>query len=826
MKKILVVLLLFTVILTNAQQIHANRKLNQDPYQASRTISNDLIHTKLKVAFDFAKRELNGEEWVTLKPHFYPTNTVVLDAKSMRINTVKVNGKKAKYNYTNDKLTIALPKTFAKDESYEVYINYVAQPEKVTQQGSAAISDAKGLYFINPDGTEKDKPTEFWTQGETESSSCWFPTIDSPNQKTTSEIYMTVPESFTTLSNGLLVDSKKAKKGKRTDHWVMKQKHAPYLVFMAGGPFKVVKDSWNGKPVNYYVEAEYEPFAKQIFGKTPEMIQFFSDFTGVPYAWDKYSQMVGRDYVSGAMENTTAVLHGERAYQDAGMLADENTWENVIAHELFHHWFGDLVTAESWSNITVNESFANYSETLWNEYKYGKDQADAHLYEDTQMYFMSQSEAKDLVRFHYASREDVFDAVSYNKGGAILHMLRTYIGNDAFKAAMKEYLTAHKFGTGEAHQWRLAVEKVTGKDWNWFFNQWYFGNGHIKMDVTYTYDDVAKKVTVHLKQTGDKIFNFPLMIDVYENEVAKRHEVFVDKAAQDFTFDYTTKPKLVNVGARQVLLAEINDDKTLENYVFQYEHAPLYKDRIHALDYLKEHLTNKQAKDIFVKALKDPYYEIRQYALDNVNADKSSKVRALIADLAANDTDNRVKGDALMALAKLNNVADYKALFEKAMQSKSYSVAGAGIRAMYQLDPKKTAAIVLKKYPLGTRVKGALKTALFDVWVGEKQEQFMPLVAKYAGLYPVMRGDDGAAAKKGFDWIANADNTEATQVVVDEMLKIGKKYAKYGISKMLVPVLNNLLVTKQGLGNSASLQKQVSIVKNAITKMQSFKAEK
>jgi aminopeptidase N len=828
-KRFFIAIFLIAFSFSQAQQIHSDRQLESNKqYRASRTMVNDLIHTKLKVSFDFAKREMAGEEWVTLKPHFYPTNTLTLDAKAMQINEVKVNAKKAIYTYEDDKLIISLPKSFTKEETYEVYINYVAQPEKVKQEGSAAITGAKGLYFINPDGTEKDKPTEFWTQGETESSSCWFPTIDSPNQKTTSEIYMTVPNSFTTLSNGLLIDSKKAKKGNRTDHWKMNQKQAPYLMFMGAGPFEVIKDSWNGIPVNYYVEKEYAPYAQQIFGNTPEMIQFFSDFTGVPYAWDKYSQMVGRDYVSGAMENTTAVLHGESAYQDAGMLADTNSWENVIAHELFHHWFGDLVTTESWSNLTVNESFANYSEYLWNEYKYGQDQADAHIFDDTEMYFMSRSEDKDLVRFNYNSREDMFDAVSYNKGGAILHMLRTYMGDDAFKAAMKEYLTANKFGTGEAHQWRLAVEKVTGKDWNWFFNQWYFGSGHIKMDITYDYDESAKKVTVNLKQTQDKDFQFPLMIDIYENKKPVRHKVWVDGKDKLFTFNYTTKPKLVNVGAKQVLLAEINDDKTIENYAFQYRNAPLYVDRLKALDYMAEHKTNKIAKDIFIEALSDKYYDIRQYAMVNVDIEKSSKVRKLIAIMAGEDKDNRVKADALNLLLELPNIADYKVMFENAMTSESYSVAGAGIRAMYKLDPSKTATEVLTKYPLGTRVRGALKTALFDVWIGEKQEQFMPVVAEYAGLYPVMRGDDKEAAKRGFDWIANADNTEATQVVVDEMLKIGKKYAQYGISRMLSPVLDGLLASKEKLqskNNTASLQQQVAIVKTAITKMNSFKTK-
>ena len=146
--------------------------------------------------------------------------------------------------------------------------------------------------------------------------------------------------------------------------------------------------------------------------------------------------------------------------------------EEIVAHELFHHWFGDLVTAESWSNLTVNESFATYSVYLWFAHKYGKDKADAHMYEDVQTYLQSESEDKDLVRFDFDNREDMFDTVSYHKGNAILHMLRDIIGDAAFFQGMNTYLTEHAYGTAEAHELRLALEKVSGKDLNWFFNHY------------------------------------------------------------------------------------------------------------------------------------------------------------------------------------------------------------------------------------------------------------------------------------------------------------------------------------------------------------------
>ncbi|MGB0892759.1 MAG: M1 family metallopeptidase, partial [Flavobacteriaceae bacterium] len=451
---------------------------NQVHYKGEREKVHNLVHTKLKVNFNFSDKTMNGEAWVTAKPHFYSSNKITLDAKAMIIHAVSMNNQQLDYNYNNFELIIDLPKKYKKDEEFTIYIKYTARPEKVKQKGSNAITSAKGLYFINADGLDKNKPTQIWTQGETEANSCWFPTIDAPNQKTSQEIYITVPDRFVTLSNGTLEKQTQNKNGTRTDYWNFTQKHAPYLFFMGIGEYEIVKDSYKNIPVNYYVEKEYAPYAKDIFGLTPEMIGFFADKLGVEYPWNKYSQIVARDYVSGAMENTTAVIHGESAYQTPGQLIDENIQENTIVHEVFHHWFGDLVTSESWSNLTLNESFANYSEYLWREHKYGKLNADMHLYKESQAYMNGQNYDKNLVRFYYDDKEDMFDEVSYNKGGVILHMLRKYIGDEAFYTSLKKYLNENKYKSAEVHQLRLILESVTGKDLNWFFNQWFLASGH------------------------------------------------------------------------------------------------------------------------------------------------------------------------------------------------------------------------------------------------------------------------------------------------------------------------------------------------------------
>src|SRR6478752_4833181 len=507
----------FAILLFNLQLIGQEPVLKdtswKNQYRETATKINDLVHTKLDVKPDFSKSYLYGKAWITLKPHFYPTDSLNLDAKGMEFKTVAlVSGAKQiplKYEYDDLNLRIKLDKTYKANENYTIYIDYTAKPDEYQEKfGTDDFLGIKGMYFINPKGEEKDKPTQIWTQGETESNSAWFPTIDKTSQKTTEELTVTVDNKYVTLSNGKLMSQKKNTDGTRTDYWKMDLPHSPYLFFLGVGDYAVVKDSWRGKEVNYYVEPEYGSVAKKIFGNTPEMIEFFSKITGVPFPWVKYSQITGRDYVAGAMENTTATIHQESVQQDARELVDGNNWEGTIAHELFHQWFGDYVTAESWSNLTLNESFADFSETLWEEYKYGKDAGDAHGYTSMLGYLQSQSENKNLVRYYYSDKEAMFDAVSYNKGGRILHMLRNFVGDSAFFKSLNLYLNTNKFKSAEAHNLRLAFEEVTGKDLNWFFNQWYYGSGHPILNISYDYDEAAKQVKVTIKQTqdGDKVF--------------------------------------------------------------------------------------------------------------------------------------------------------------------------------------------------------------------------------------------------------------------------------------------------------------------------------
>jgi aminopeptidase N len=705
-------------------------------YRATSTKINDLVHTKLECKFDYSKSWMYGKVWITLQPHFYATDSLTLDAKGMQLNEVAlVNGtskKKLEYDYNAQQIKIKLDKTYKGAEKYTIYIDYISKPDELETVGSAAITDTKGLYFINPRGEVADKPIQIWTQGETESTSAWCPTIESGSQKTTNEIYMTVPAKYVTLSNGLKISEKKNSDGTRTDYWKMDLPHAPYLFFMGVGDFAIIKDApYKGKEVSYYVEKSQAPYAKAVFGNTPEMIKFFSEKLGVDYPWQKYSQIVGRDYVSGAMENTTATLHQESAYQNTRELADGNSWEETIAHELFHQWFGDLVTAESWSNITVNESFANYSEYLWNEYKYGKDAADEHNLEDMQGYVMSGSENKHLVRFNYATEMDVFDAVSYNKGGRILHMLRKYVGDEAFFKSLQNYLTTNKFKSGEAAQLRLAFEEVTGRDLNWFWNQWYYGAGHPKFEIASSYDGPTEKLMVVVKQTqkGDKVFKMPVDIDVYIGKDKARNTVWLQNRVDTFYFNYGSKPSLVDFDGDRTLLCEKKETKTQEEYIVQYEKNNNYLARREAIDYFAKNKLPELALGI-----RDKFAGLRTYTLNKIAAlaDKTPFLQD-VEDKFVTEKDNKVKAAALKIFAKVKD-AKYENYFTQNVAAESYSVAGAALEGLAALKPDAAYAMA-KKYT--NDAKGPLATILNKLIIDKGSENdfdYLTNQVKNAGL--------------------------------------------------------------------------------------------
>lgn len=561
-------------------------------YKGSETRTWDLVHTRLALEFNFDQRSCKGTARLALRAHSWDTlRSLELDAAGMDISSVlwidtqfadhkfykteDITGTSLVWDHSDSThLIIRLPEPCLRNRVITVEIEYTAFPYRQALGGNDAISGDRGMYFINHDLKEPGKPRQIWTQGETQSSSRWFPTLDAPNQKTTLDISLTVPDTMVTLSNGLQVSSAPAGiPGFRTDRWVQKAPHAPYLTMVAVGNWSVVKDVWRGREVNYLVEKTYEPYAKLIFGNTPAMIEFFSNYLGVEYPWDKYSQVVVRDFVSGAMENTTATVHMEQL-QHMPWEHNDNTYEDYVSHELFHQWFGDLVTTESWSNITLNESFATYGEYLWREHHYGLQNAEGLLSELRDQYRMyGIPEGKHLVRYQFENEGELFDNVSYQKGACILHMLRRTIGEAAFRESLKQYLTKFRHKTAEVADFRMVVEEVTGRDMNWFFNQWYFDGDHPGFYLSLEKGGTGNwMLRVEQHQQHRNTYAFPVKIAYSVKGKIKEQNLFAGHRLEFFDLGTTDKPDWYIFDSDNSLLCDediIYKDMTEARYSLQ-----------------------------------------------------------------------------------------------------------------------------------------------------------------------------------------------------------------------------------------------------------------
>jgi aminopeptidase N len=720
------------------------------PYTPSRPRINDLLHTRLELSFDWTKEEVMGKASLKFKPYFNPSSVLELDAKGFEIKSVTVAGSKTPLNYTyaEDKLKIQLGRAYTRNEEYGVDIEYIARPK--ASGGSSAITSNQGLFFINPRKEDPDKPQQIWTQGETEWNSRWFPTIDSPNERCTQEVYVTVDKKFVTLSNGVMASSVNNPNGTRTDYWKMDLPHAPYLFMLAIGEFAVVKDKWRNIEVNYYVEPAYEADARDIFAHTPEMLEFFSNRLGVTYPWPKYSQVVVRDYVSGAMENTTATIFGDFVQKHKWELIDDFDNQKIVAHELFHHWFGDYVTCESWPNLSMNEGFANYSEYLWFEKKYGRDRADHHLMDEHAGY-LGGGGIHPLIHFAVKDKDDMFDAHTYNKGGSILHMLRTYLGDEVFFTALKNYLTQNAFKSVEAHNLRLAMEEVSGEDLNWFFNQWYFSAGHPILNISYSYDEASKEAVVEVEQTQSTedgtpaVFTLPLKADVYLYGEKKTYDVWLKERKQTFRFPAASKPNLVNLDGDRALLCEFEDNKTEEELAFQFKNSNNFRDRIDAFNRLLE-----GESDLFGKALEqaldDPYWFIRSQALDNLNEDLLSSKTARLREIAEKDSHSECRAKALSALAEADDpeiLTVAKAAFQK---DPALAVAASALQVINQKNSAEGLALADQLVNgKDNRTAGPLLEAIAEIYGSTGDQKYMSFFEQ--NMFKV----DGPAALSFYD---------------------------------------------------------------------------
>lgn len=811
--------------------VRANDK-TMELYRSSEPIYWDIHHAIVQLSFDYENKTAAGTSLLKLSVYNEPMDSLVLDAKSMDIAAVSVKKnnqwQSVKFHQEEEKLHIQLGEKWNRGDTAYVQIQYTAKPYATKVGGSAAIREDRGLYFINTDGKIKNKPKQIWTQGETQANSHWMPTIDQPNERFTMRLELTVPDSVVTLANGSLDVSVKADKNCRTDIWQMNKPIQTYAYMFAIGTFdKVLDSSWHNKEIAYYVEPEFQPYASKMFQHTPEMIDYFSNVTGVAYPWNKYSQIVVRDYVSGAMENTSASLFGEFMNQDFRELADQNH-EDVVSHELFHQWFGDYVTAESWSNLTVNESFATYGEQLWRHYKYGPAATEELAYDDLNKYINTAGmNDAPLVRFHYRNREVMFDRISYQKGGTVLRYLHGLMGNEAFSRAMKIYLSKNALQSAEAHHWRMAVEEATGLDWNWFFHQWYFDGGHPKLNFKYLKNDSLQKLTVQVDYThttNQKLFRYPLKVGVFYGQVLTLKDWTIDNNNLTFELPYQNGvAPLVVPDYYFWLPGVIKENKTSRDWLQQMSTVPNYANKRKALIATFSMAKDSAAQAIYHLALKDSLEGIRFFALKSLlrtNADsewKKAIAQEELKQVIANDKSNRVRSAALdvLYLWKLNMTTTE---LVQLVQDSSYSVAGSALVLLNQLDSN----VAYNKAK--ELLKGKLKADLEDaVWQVMAQNEDKDNASYFIKAIPELYGSEKNSRINSFIKYLKMVNSldpfeKGIEMLVNEIRNAPDAAARYAIGSKLMSLntyLDNQLKKEQ---QDQAVQKR-NEAKSTITKL-------
>jgi aminopeptidase N len=630
-------------------------------------------HIALDLDLDIANQRYQGTCKIRLKPVRDGIDRLTLDAINLDIASVKVGNTDQEFDYDGSQLQVTLQEPTETGKSIELAIAYaVDQPQR-------------GLYFIAPDKHYPDKPVQVWTQGEDEDSRFWFPCFDYPGQLATSEIRVRVPKNLVAVSNGELVETLEDGDSK-IYHWHQKQVHPTYLMTLAVGDFAELRDEWNGKPVTYYVEKGREEDARRSMGKTPQMIEFFSQTFGYPYPYPKYAQVCVDDFIFGGMENTSTTLLTDRCLLDERAALDNRNTESLVAHELAHQWFGDLVVIKHWSHAWIKEGMASYSEVLWTDHEYGKDEAAYYLLGEARNYISEDSSRyrRPIVTHIYREAIELYDRHLYEKGACVYHMIRAELGDDLFFRTVQIFLEDNAHSTVETVDLLRAIENATGRNLQFLFDQYVFRGGHPEFKVAYSWDGDSKlaKVTVTQTQakegaTGyqDGLFDLKIPIGIGfvtkgkgkkgkqedDSVTVKSFPVRVHEREQSFYFPLEEKPAFVSFDVGNNTLKTMKLEYPVPELKAQLKHDPDPISRIYAVEALAKKNSLEAVKALGQALHSDPFWAVRAEVAKQLATIKLDQAFTAL-EKGLKDDEPRVRRAVVNALAKLKTQESYKAL--------------------------------------------------------------------------------------------------------------------------------------------------------------------
>ena len=667
----------------------------------SRTI--DVKDISIDLRFDWEKEQAYGSTVITLAP-FNDTDRFPLDAAMMTIESVTLaDGTVLKYNYDgkkdDDNLEVLLGRNYPAGQYIKVKVTYRTNYVNTADSETAIGSFGRGLRFIKPTADNPSKPKQIWSQGESEFNRYWFPSYDTPNDFRTTELRATVEKPFTVVSNGKLMETKENSDNTRTFYWKMDQPYSNYLTSIVISDTNPVVQDFDGVPVYNYGYTNETKEVGATVKNLPATMRFFSEITGVKYPYPKYSQAFVEDF-GGGMENISATTQIEEMIHDDRELLDTDS-ESLQSHELAHQWFGDYVTCRDWGQIWLNESFATYMQAMWDERFKGHEEflySDIRKNHDDVLGSWAQGSRRPIVTKYYANKDAMFDNYAYPGGGSVLHMLRKHLGDKLFYASLKNYLTTNAHQPVSTEDLRIAIEETSGQSMDWFFDQWLYRMGHPVFEVTQSYDNASKKLTLNVKQTQklDLTNEFP-QTEFFQSKVdveidGRIETVWLKPQAENvYTFDSATKPKLVNFDYESTLLKEMKFDKSVDDLLYQMQNDKDVLGRRWAMAELKEKANGADKERIVdalvVSAEKDLFWRIRRAALSEIAAVYSpdpapgqdrpaakldAKVEASVLRLAK-DPQSLIRADAIELLGETQD-KKYVDIFLAGLNDRSYGV--------------------------------------------------------------------------------------------------------------------------------------------------------
>ncbi|MHC5857485.1 M1 family aminopeptidase [Nostoc sp.] len=627
-------------------------------------------HIFLDLSLNIPKQSYQGSCSIRLLPIRNGIDRLTLDAVNLNIESVQVDEVPQNFDYDGEQLSIQLSEATQVGKRLLIAIAYsVAKPQR-------------GIYFIQPDKHYPNKPTQVWTQGEDEDSRFWFPCFDYPGQLSTSEIRVRVPNPLVAISNGELIDTTEDGDYK-IYHWSQQQVHPTYLMTLAVGDFAEIRDEWKGKPVTYYVEKGREEDAKRSMEKTPRMIEFLSQKYGYPYPFPKYAQVCVDDFIFGGMENTSTTLLTDRCLLDERAALDNRNTEALVVHELAHQWFGDLVVIKHWSHAWIKEGMASYSEVMWTEQEYSLPEAAYYRLLEARRYLSEDSSRyrRPMVTHVYREAIELYDRHIYEKGSCVYHMIRGQLGDELFWQAIQTFVQDNAHKTVETIDLLRAIEKATGRNLSFLFDQYVYRGGHPDFKVAYSWDGDANlaKITVTQTQAADgkngskDLFDLKIPIGfgyVQQDSSAKASTSFsalttftvrVNEREQSFYFPLENKPQFISFDVGNNYLKTVALEYPIAELKAQLEFDPDPISRIYAATALAKK-GGLEAIIALSKSLKnDPLWGVRVEVakqLAKINLDQAFD--ALVAGLK--DKNAYVRRSVVEALNQIKTAESYKLL--------------------------------------------------------------------------------------------------------------------------------------------------------------------